>query len=190
VISRSGLESNGAEGGGYLQPGDSTATLAYRHVYSHVHFSGPVEQYSRQQLGTQIQQKTNLEDLMVTYQLTPRISLQGVLPFLSASRRSQAQYATLHTSGLSDVSVGAQGWLRSPKSAKAATNNLQIGLGLLIPTGKDRIQNNVVTTFGGTASLQTPDYSAQPGEGTWGAIMSWQAFQDVGNQTILFCDGN
>jgi len=190
VISRSGLESQGAEGGGYLQPGDSTATIAYRHVYSHVHFSGPVENDFRDQLGTPIQQKTNLETLFLSYQLTPRINLSGALPFFSASRRNQSQYATLHTSGLSDVSVGASAWLRSPKSSKAGTNNLQVGLGLLVPTGKDRVQNNVITTFGGAQSLQTPDYSAQPGEGTWGAIMSWQAFQNVGNQTILFCDGN
>ena len=155
-----------------------------------MHFSGPVRQDYRDQLGTPIQQKTNLEDLMVTYQLTPRISFQGVLPFLSASRRSEAQYATLHTSGLSDVSVGVQSWVRSPRSSKATRNNIQLGLGLLIPTGKDRQQNNVITTFGGARSLQTPDYSAQPGQGTWGMIMSWQAFQDVGNQTILFCDGN
>ena len=158
-------------------------------MYSHVHFSGPIENDYRDQLGTPIQQKTNLEDLTVTYQLTPRIGLQAMLPFFSASRRAEQQYATLHTSGLSDVSVGAQGWLRNPKSAKASTNNLQIGLGLLIPTGRDHVQNNVITTFGGPQTIQSPDYSAQPGEGTWGAIMSGQAFQNVGNQTVVYCNG-
>jgi peroxiredoxin len=190
VISRSGLGSQGAEGGGYLEAGDMTGTIGYRHVYSHEHFSGPVRQDYRFQLGTPIQQKTNMETLSVSYQLTPRINLQGVVPFFSASRRSQAQYATLHTSGLSDISFGASTWIRSPKSPKAKTNNLQLGASLLVPTGKDRIQNNVITTFGGPQSLQTPDYSAQPGQGTWGLIMSWQAFQDIGNQTILFCGGN
>ncbi len=190
MISRSGLESNGAEGGGYLQPGDWTATVGVRHVYSHVHFSGPTENVSRAQLGTEVQSKTNLDDLIVTYQLTPRISLTGTLPFVYASRRQQAQYATLHTSGLGDISLGAQYWLRSPKSEKAGTNNAQFGLSLLMPSGNDRQSNVVATTYGGPTSTQYPDYSVQPGGGTWGGIMSWQAFQNLGNNTIAFVDGN
>jgi cytochrome oxidase Cu insertion factor (SCO1/SenC/PrrC family) len=190
VISRSGLESNGAEGGGYLQPGDWTATFGVRHVYSHVHFSGPTENFSRAQLGTEVQSKTNLDDLMVTYQLTSRISLTGTLPFVYASRRLQSQYATLHTSGIGDVSIGAQSWLRRPKSEKSGTNNAQFGLSLLAPSGNDRQNNVVATTYGGPTSTQYPDYSVQPGAGTWGMIMSWQAFQNLGNNTIAFVDGN
>lgn len=191
MISRSGLESNGAEGGaGYLQPGDWTATVGVRHVYSHVHFSGPTENFSRAQLGTEVQSKTNLDDIMVTYQLTPQLSLTGTLPFLYASRRLQSQYATLHTSGISDASFGAQYWLRSPKSSRAGINNVQIGLSLLAPTGNDHENNVVATTYGGPTSTQYPDYSVQPGGGSWGMIMSGQVFQNLGNNTILFADGN
>jgi len=190
VISRSGLESNGAEGGGYLQPGDWTATLGVRHVFSHVHFSGPTENFSRAQLGTEVQSKTNLDDVMFTYQLTPRLSLTGTLPFVYASRRLESQYATLHTSGLGDVSFGAQYWLRSPRSEKAGTNNVQIGLSLLTPSGNDRQSNVVATTYGGPTSTQYPDYSVQPGAGTWGMIMSWQAFQNLGDNTIAYVDGD
>jgi cytochrome oxidase Cu insertion factor (SCO1/SenC/PrrC family) len=127
---------------------------------------------------------------MLTYQLTPRISLTGTLPFVYASRRQQAQYATLHTSGIGDVSLGAQYWVRSPKSEKAGANNAQIGLSLLVPSGNDRQSNVVATTYGGPTSTQYPDYSVQPGAGTWGAILSWQAFQNLGNSTIAFVDGN
>jgi len=190
VISRSGLESNGAEGGGYLQPGDWTATVGVRHVYSHVHFSGPTENFARAQLGTEVQSKTNLDDLMFTYQLTPRFSLTGTLPFVYASRRQQAQYATLHTSGIGDIGIGAQSWLRNPRSEKAGANNAQFGLSLLIPSGNDRQNNVVATAYGGPTSTQYPDYSVQPGAGTWGMIMSWQAFQSLGNGTIAFVDGN
>ena len=191
MISRSGLESNGAEGGsGYLQPGDWTASFGVRHVYSHVHFSGPTENFSRAQLGTEVQSKTNLDDVMVTYQLTPQLSLTGTLPFLYASRRQQAQYATLHTSGISDASFGAQYWLRNPKSPRAGINNIQIGLSLLTPTGNDHENNVVATTYGGPTSTQYPDYSVQPGGGSWGMIMSAQAFQNLGNNTIAFVDGN
>jgi thiol-disulfide isomerase/thioredoxin len=154
-----------------------------------VHFSGPTENFSRAQLGTEVQSKTNLADVMVTYQLTPRFSLQATLPFLWASRRQQSQYGTLHTSGIGDISFGGQYWLRSPKSERSGFNNVQFGVGLLVPTGKSRIENNVATSYGATPTTQYPDYSVQPGGGSWGAIYSWQAFQSLGNQTIAFFDG-
>ena len=190
IISRSGLESDGSAGGSYLRPGDWTSTVGFRHVYSHVHFSGPTENFSRAQLGTEVQTKTNLDDLVVNYQLTDRVGLTGTLPFLYASRRLQSQYATLHTSGISDVSIGAQSWIRSPKSERAGTNNAQIGLSLLIPSGSDHQNNVVATTYGATPTTQYPDYSVQPGGGAWGAILSWQAFQNLGNDTIVFFGGN
>ncbi len=159
-------------------------------MYSHVHFSGPTENFSRAQLGTEVQSKTNLEDVMITYQLTPRISLTGTLPFLSASRRQQAQYGTLHTSGIGDVSVGAQYWVRSPNSRKSGFNNAQLGLSLLMPTGSDHETNLIATTYGATPTTQYPDYSVQPGGGSWGMIMGWQGFQSLGNNTVLFVDGD
>ena len=190
IVSRSGLESSGAEGGGYLQPGDWTTTFGVRHVYSHVHFSGPTQNVSRAQLGTEVQSKTNLDNLTVNYQLTPRFSLTATLPFVYASRRQQSQYATLYTSGLGDISFGAQGWLRSPRSEKASTNNVQFGLSLLTPSGNDRQRNVVATSYGAAATTQYPDYSVQPGAGTWGMIMTWQGFQNVGGSTLLYIDGN
>jgi cytochrome oxidase Cu insertion factor (SCO1/SenC/PrrC family) len=190
IVSRSGLESSGAEGGGYLQPGDWTATLGVRHVYSHVHFSGPTENFSRAQLGTEVQSKTNLDNVTLNYQLTPRFSLTATLPFVYASRRQQSQYATLHTSGLGDISFGAQGWLRSPRSEKAGTNNAQFGLSLLTPSGNDRQSNTVATSYGATPTTQYPDYSVQPGAGTYGLVMSWQGFQNLGGGTLAYIDGN
>ena len=190
MLSRSGLESSGAEGGGYLQPGDWTSTTTYRHVYSHVHFSGTVQNVSRTQLGTEVQSKVNLENVLATYQITPRLSAQLTVPFESASRRQQSQYGTLHTSGIGDVSGGLQYWVRSPKSKQARKNNVQFGLSLLAPTGKDREQNLIATSYGATPTIQYPDYSVQPGQGSWGMIMSWQAFQSLGNQTFMFFDGD
>jgi peroxiredoxin len=173
-----------------LQPGDWTSSIGVRHVYSHVHFSGPTENFSRAQLGTEVQSKTNIDTLTATYQVTPRLSLTGTLPFVYASRRQQAQYGTLHTSGLGDISLGAQYWVRSPKSENAGANNVQVGLSLLMPTGNDRQSNVVATSFGATPTTQYPDYSVQPGAGTWGMIMSWQGFQNLGNNTTAFIDGS
>ncbi len=190
MISRSGLESSGAEGGGYLRPGDWTTAAGVRHVYSHVHFSGPTENFSRAQLGTEVQSKTNIDTFTATYQLTDRVSLSAAVPFVYASRRQQAQYGTLYTSGLGDISFGAETWVRSPRSPKAGLNNAQIGFSLLTPSGNDRQSNVVATSYGATPTTQYPDYSVQPGAGTWGLIMSGQAFQSFGSGMVIFADGN
>jgi len=96
----------------------------------------------------------------------------------------------MYTSGIGDISLGAQYWVRSPKSERAGLNNVQAGLSLLLPTGNARQNNVVATAFGATPTTQYPDYSVQPGAGTWGMIMSWQAFQDLGRRTIAFVDGS
>jgi peroxiredoxin len=189
IISRSGLESSGMEGG-YLRPGDWTTSFGFRHVYSHVHFSGPTENFSRAQLGTEVQSKTNLDDVVVNYQVTPRIGLTATLPFLYASRRQQSQYATLYTSGISDVSIGGNYWVRKPGSEQSGVNNAQFGLSLLIPSGNDRQSNVVATSYGATPTTQYPDYSVQPGGGSWGMVMTWRAFQGLGNHTTAFIDGD
>jgi thiol-disulfide isomerase/thioredoxin len=68
---------------------------------------------------------------------------------------------------------------------------MQIGLSLLTPTGNDRQTNNLITTYGSTVqSNQAPDYSIQPGGGAWGMIMQAQAFQNLGNETIAYCNVN
>jgi len=131
-----------------------------------VHFSGKTQNVSRTQLGTEVQSKTNIDTLTITYQLTPRISLTGTLPFVYASRRQQSQYGTLYTSGIGDISLGGQYWVRSPKSEKASFNNVQAGVSLLFPSGNARQNNVVATSYGATPTTQYPDYSVQPGGGT------------------------
>jgi peroxiredoxin len=157
-------------------------------VWSYDHFVGPVEQTYRIQQGSQVENKTNLEAVSVFYQITDRLSANAVLPFLSASRRSNNAYATFHTSGLADSNAGLNCWLFNPKTVK--TGNVSLGVGLLLPTGKDNQQNNVQLAYGGPQVLVTPDYSIQTGQGSWGMVMGWQAFKDMGNQFTMFTDGS
>jgi peroxiredoxin len=156
-------------------------------VWSYDHFVGPVEQSYRIQAGSQVENKTNIEAVTVTYQITDRLSANANLPFLSASRRSNNAYATFHTSGVADSNAGVNCWLFNPKTVK--TGNVSLGVGLLLPTGKDNQQNNVQLTPGGPQTLVTPDYSIQTGQGSWGMVLGWQAFKDLGNQFTAYTDG-
>src|ERR1700730_6935 len=103
--------------------------------------------------------KINLENVNVLYQITSRFSVQASLPILFASRRSNNAYATTTSSGIGDSSILAQGWILNPK--KAHSYNASIGVGLSIPTGKDDVKNNIISTPGAAPTLTTVDYSIQ-----------------------------
>jgi hypothetical protein len=175
--------------GGYLQAGDWDLTVGYRHQFSYKHFVGSVEQVQRVQQGTEVMNKINLQDINLTYQATPRIGLTLTVPLLFASRRSNNSYYTTHAAGLGDVAIVAQGWLWNPKHARHG--NISIGFGVQAPTGKDNVQNNVLTTATATTpTLVTADYSIQPGSGGWGGIFQWQAFRDLGHNTVAYTTGS
>ncbi|HEY3839668.1 MAG TPA: hypothetical protein VGL72_24020 [Bryobacteraceae bacterium] len=175
--------------GGYLKPGDWDLTIGYRHQFSYKHYVGDEEQTYRVQQGTQVENKINLEDLNVTYQITDRFGVTLTVPVLSASRRSNNSFYTSTTAGLGDTAVVMQGWLLNPRRARRG--NFSVGFGFQAPTGKDNESNNVLTT----ATAKTPttviaDYSIQPGSGGWGMIFEWQGFRDLGHNFTVYTTGN
>jgi hypothetical protein len=189
VARSSSLDMSPESQGGYLDTGDWDITVGYRHQFSYKHFVGNVEQTYRVQQGTEVMNKINLEDINLTYQATPRISVTLSIPLLFASRRSNNSYYTTTSAGLGDASVVASGWLWNPRHAKRG--NISIGFGLQAPSGKDNIQNNVLTSATATTpSVVTDDYSIQPGSGGWGMIFQWQAFRDLGHSTTVYTTGN
>jgi len=175
--------------GGYLEAGDWEFTIGYRHQFSYKHFVGDVEQKYRVQQGTEVMNKINLEDFNLTRQITPRFSVTLTVPLLFASRRSNNSYYTTTSSGMGDVAVVAQGWLWNPRHA--AHGNISIGLGMQAPTGKDNVQNNVLTSATATTpTVVTDDYSIQPGSGGWGMIFQWQAFRAMGHDITAYTTGS
>jgi hypothetical protein len=189
IVARSSSQTNGPESqGGYLEPGDWDLTIGYRHQFSYKHFVGDVEQVQRVQQGNQVMNKINLEAVQATYQITPRFSCGLTVPILFASRRSNNAFSTTHASGFGDVSVLAQAWLWSPR--RATRGNISIGLGFQAPTGKDNVQNSVISTPGASPTVVTVDYSIQPGSGSWGTIFQWQAFRAFRGNMIGYINGN
>jgi hypothetical protein len=173
---------------GYLLPGEFDFTIGYRHQYSFRHFVGDVEQKQRIELGTQVMNKINLMDYNLTYAVTPRWSLNADLPLLLASRRSNNAAFTTTSQGIGDVTLTAQTWLRSP--TRAVKGNVQLGFGMLAPTGKADVQNSVDRLDGKGAQNTIVDYSIQPGSGGWGIVFRWAAFRSVGRSSAIYFNGN
>ncbi len=178
--------------GGTLEHGHFQITIGERHQFSYQHYVGDVYQEYRAQQGTQVENRINLVTANLTYQWTPRISFEIDAPFLFASRKSQNSPIKYAASGLGDTIIGANVWLRSPEHAPR--NNFSVGLGVLMPTGKDDVQNTVNTNTTGTGApveVTAPvDYSIQPGNGGWGMVMQWMGYLRSGKSLIFYTDGD
>jgi hypothetical protein len=178
--------------GGTLEPGHYQVTVGERHQFSYQHYVGDVYQEYRAQDKTQVENRINLVTVNVTYQWTPRISFEVDAPWLFASRKSQSSPIKYASSGLGDTIVGASAWIRNPEHAPRS--NFSAGLGLLIPTGNDNVNNTVDTNLTGAGpavEVTAPvDYSIQPGNGGWGGVLQWMGYQRVGKSLVFYVDGD
>ena len=173
---------------GYTEGNMWDVTIGYRHQFSFKHFVGPTEQTYRVQQGTQVMNKINLEDINLTYTINSRWSVSADMPLLFASRRGNSSPYTLTSSGIGDATLTGQAWLFNPH--KASRGNIQLGLGVLFPTGRDNV-TNVVDAFNGKGPQpMVVDYSIQPGQGKFGLVMRWQTFLVLSKQTLAYFNGN
>jgi hypothetical protein len=178
--------------GGILAPGHFQLTIGLRHQYSYQHYVGDVYQEYRAQAQTQVENRINLITANLTYQWTPRVSVEVDSPFLFASRKSQNSPIKYTSSGVGDTILGFNTWIRNPDHLPKT--NVSVGLGVLMPTGNDDVTNTVNTNTSGTgaATLVTApvDYSIQPGNGGWGMVMQWAGYTPAGKPMLLYWDGD
>jgi hypothetical protein len=183
IVSRSNGEQGGPESeGGYLEPGDWNFGLGFRHQFSYIHFVGPTEQTYRTQLGTQVENKINLENFEATYQISRRFSVTADIPLLTASRHQNSSPIIYTSAGIGDSSILAQGWIWDPRSS--GNGNVQLGIGVLLPTGKDNVANTY--SLNGVTTTALVDYSIQPGQGGWGIPWEWTAYRNWRGSQFYF----
>jgi hypothetical protein len=187
-----GIDQNGLPTGqgGFLQPGHFQLTIGERHQFSFQHFVGDVYQEYRAQLHNQVENRINIVTADLMYQWTPRISFEINMPFLFASRKTQNSPVKYQASGLGDIILAANTWILNPK--KPYRGNASVGIGVLLPTGNDDVQNTTNSTGTGPVVRVTApvDYSIQPGNGGYGMLMQWQGFRAVGYHLIFYTDGD
>jgi hypothetical protein len=189
-----GIDQNGLPTGqgGFLQPGHFQFTIGERHQFSYQHYVGDVYQEYRAQLHNQVENRINIVTADLMYQWTPRISFEINIPFLFASRKTQNSPIKYAAQGIGDTILAANAWVLNPK--KTHRGNASVGIGLLLPTGNDDVQNTVnsnTTGAGPAVEVTAPvDYSIQPGNGGYGMVVQWQGFRAVGNHLIFYTDGD
>jgi len=177
----------GVQGTGYPAKGEWGFSLAWRYQESDRHFVGDEYQEVRDELGNQVINHVNLADLTFRYQATLRTELSLGVPYIMSTRSQTyrepatgdlTRYQTA-ARGLGDIFFTTRRWMFDPDTHPG--RNLQLGVGVKIPTG----QNNATDTFkvvsGGavTNQIRTVDQSIQPGDGGFGILVDFSTFSAV-----------
>jgi len=173
----------GVQGAGYPAAGEWAVSLGWRYQTSDRHFVGDDYQEIRDELGNQVINHVNLADLTVRYQATKRVELTLGVPFFMGTRSQSLRLQGVELEryqtaarGVGDIFFTTRRWMFDPDTHPG--RNLQLGVGVKIPTG----QNNVTDTFrvlsGSTVTNQvrTVDQSIQPGDGGFGILVDFSTF--------------
>ena len=159
-----------------------------RYYKSFRHYVGTVEQKQRQALGNEVINHAYTMDLAIYRLISPRWSIMLDLP-ISANARSQTytqnklltRFST-HAFGNGDIRFAVYNWLLDP--LKMPKGNIQVGLGLKLPTGAYNYQDYFKTSDS-TQTYGPVDQSIQPGDGGTGITLEINGFYNL-SHTVSF----
>lgn len=153
--------------------------VAYRHLYADKWYVGTELREAAAPFHHPLYLNIHSVDLGVEYGVTNKLNMVLTLPFSYGTHSRFYQDMVRHevsSSGLGDISVVGNFWLRDP--GKASVGNVAFGLGVKTPTGSNTVARQVSLTNGQV--IRPPvDQSIQLGDGGWGVIGQVQAFRQI-----------
>ena len=174
--------------GGYCAAGaaahsDSSASkwslnINNRYFKSFRHFVGTVEQKQRLEEQTEVINYAYAADFAVTRTINKWWSFTVDVPVIANTRSSLYEHGgkkrhSTKSFGLGDIRVAAYRWLLDP--AKMPKGNIQVGLGIKLPTGDYKVQDFFYTSDT-TKALGPVDQSIQLGDGGTGFTTEINAY--------------
>lgn len=174
-------------------------TQGYRFFTSHRHFQGDVELTDRDAAGTQAINTVHFFEESLSYAFGDRYTVACTWPLQVASRSTPVMGAggsvllrdLAWANGPGDLQLGARAWLFPPDTAPPF--NLQLGLGLKLPTGASGLTSLKTTADGSgnlSRSVQAIDPSIQPGDGGWGGLLQLSGGWHLPHVGALYLDGS
>lgn len=155
-----------------------------------IHYSGTVRQVHREREGTYVVNRQNSMTMTVAYQASPRVGLLASVPFVEASwgipsprSGGPAARANGNARGIGDVTALARMSLFTPASARSW--NVQLGLGLKMPTGNNTATDVYPDNNGENNRERYVDLSVHPGDGGWGVVFDVQGYRAMGRFTTF-----
>lgn len=174
----------------HMKSGDWLFTVGYRWLNSDRHFVGDQEQKHRQEQGTEVINQSHFVDANLQYAFSPRWSAALTMPFVRSDRSSLYEHKgnssgeRYHTQagGIGDMRLTGYAWLLKPETMPKG--NIQLGLGLKVPTGQSDATDIFHRADGLT--LDYVDQSIQPGDGGWGTSLELNAYYVLHPRTVAF----
>lgn len=174
-----------------VKSGFWTFSMNDRYFKSFRHFVGTEEQKQRVALGSQVINRVFSTELGLVRQFNSRWSLAFFAPIISNGRSSLYEHDGKHrhstgSFGLGDIRFATYYWLANP--AKSSRANVQVGLGIKLPSGDYKYQDYFIKTDS-TKVLGPVDQSIQLGDGGTGITLETNAFYNFSKRTSIFFNG-
>ncbi len=158
---------------GCSRPADAKGwelSLNTRYFRSYKHFVGTEEQKERVEKKNNVINNAYELNITVTRNLNSRMSVTGTLPVLAFNRTSlyehyQTERYKTGSFGIGDLRLSVYRWMLNP--AKKIKGNIQLGLGIKLPTGNYNYQDYFYKKADSSV-LAPVDQSIQPGDGGTG----------------------
>lgn len=167
------------------QPGNKKWTLSsnLRYFNSFRHFVGTDEQKQRVQQGSQVINRVYSMDLTISRDINSSWSVAVNVPVISNTRSSlyehdkKKRYST-NSFGLGDMRFTVYKWLLNPDKGINFKRNIQVGIGIKLPTGDYKYQDHFHITDS-TQILGPVDQSIQLGDGGTGFTLELNGFSAI-----------
>jgi hypothetical protein len=164
-----------------------TLTLNTRYFKSYKHYVGTEEQKQRVALGTEVINHTFIMDIGLTKTINKFWSAALYIPIIANDRSSLYEHAnrgrfTTSSFGLGDIRLSAYRWIKDP--IRMPNFNVQVGLGIKLPTGDYRYTDRFTTATG--TVVGPVDQSIQLGDGGTGFTVELNAYQRLGKRLNLY----
>jgi hypothetical protein len=165
--------------------GTWNVTFTGRNSTADIHYNGTERQRQRETEQTYVVNRQNSITTTVSYQATPRVSVNVGIPFVEASwgipsprAGGPGTRANENARGIGDITTLARMSLLSPSTHRSW--NISVGGGVKFPTG-DNGATDVFPDGNGNNNLERyVDISVNPGDGGWGLISDLQAYKMMG----------
>ena len=156
-----------------------------RYFKSYKHFIGTEEQKQREDLGTNVINHSEELDITATKTINSRWSLAITLPIIDFKRSSLYEHGnagrfTTGSFGIGDARFSAYRWMFDPKTSHKG--NVQLGLGIKLPTGNYNYQDYFHTKVVDSLILGPVDQSIQPGDGGTGITFELNSFYNFSHK--------
>ncbi len=161
-----------------------------RYFRSYKHFIGTDEQKQRQEQGTEVINHSYTMDLSIIRLINPRWSILLDVPIEAYSRSSLYEHNNLgryvtHSFGVGDIRFAVYSWILDP--LKVPRGNVQVGLGIKLPTGNYNYQDYFHITDT-SKRLGPVDQSIQLGDGGTGITAEVNAYYNISHVVSLYGD--